>query len=125
MKIWTPSRDWSGKFLWTVNSSKPQYGGFDYRVSKTDTQAVEVVTECEAAVRWLPIIRAGVKSYCDDMREEDEVFQDIKISLTQIYEHEMDTSEGVMYFRGLVFLAHMKGKTFRESQLDFIEVEAD
>ncbi len=125
MKIWTPSRDWSSKFLWTVNSSKPQYGGFDYRVSKTNTQAVEVVAECEAAVRWLPSIRAGVKSYCRRMREEDEAFQDIKISLTKIYEHEVDTRERVMYCRGLVFLHHMKIKTFRESQLDFIEVETD
>lgn len=59
------------------------------------------------------------------MREEDEVFQDIKISLTKIYEHEVDTRELVMFCRGLVFLAYMKEKVLRESQLDFIEVEAN
>jgi hypothetical protein len=111
MKTWTPSRDWSGKYLPIVNSWKPQYGGFDYRVSKTDTQAVEVVAECEAAVRWLPSIRSGVESYCEEMRAEGEVFQDIKISLTKIYDHEMDTSEGVMYFRGRMFL-HVMEKRF-------------
>ncbi len=59
------------------------------------------------------------------MREEGEVFRGIKIGLTQIYEHALDTSEGVMYFRSRSFLHDMKEKVLRESQLDFIEVEAD
>ena len=108
-----------------VNSWKPKYGGFDYRVSKTSTQEVEIVAECEAAVRWLPIIRAGVESYCEEMRAEGELFRGINIGITRIYEHEMDTSEGVMYFRGRSFLHDMKEKVLRESQLDFIEVERD
>lgn len=125
MKIWTANRDWSGKFLPIVNSFVPQYGGFDYRVSKTNTQEVEVVAECEAAVRWLSSIGAGVQSSCEEMREEGDVFWGIKISITSIYGYDGHTTDKVMYFRGRSFFRGMKEGFLRESQLDFTEIETD
>ena len=107
-----------------VNSSKPQYGGFDYRVSSTCSEGVVVVAECEAALRWLPHMRAGVEDYCAKVHKEGEFFRGITISLTRIYEHEVDTTESVMFLRGRSFLLHMTHGA-RDSQLEFIETETD
>ena len=124
MKIWTVKHEWSGKHLPIVNSWKPQYGGFDYRVSSTNSEGVVVVAKCEAAERWLPHIRAGVTEYCEEMREEGELFQGIEISLTRIYEHEIDTSELVMFFRGRSFLTHITHYDCH-SQLELTEMQTD
>ena len=124
MKIWTVKQEWSGKYLPIVNSSKPQYGGFDYRVSRTEAEEIEVVTECETTAQWLPHICAGVRDYCQWAHEEGEIYKGIKISVTRVYVHEFLTTELVMFLRGRSFLMHITHYD-RNSQLEYLEVEDD
>jgi hypothetical protein len=100
MKVWTVNHEFSDKFLPIVDGAKPNYGGFDYCIRSIESDTVKVVAGCEKAQRWLPSIQSGILEGCQEIHERGERLCGVQIEITQIYSHELDTSEKVMRRRG-------------------------
>ena len=121
MKVWMVNREFAGKFLPIIDGSTPNFGGFDFHICNSNADEIEVVARCEEAEYWLPSIKAGVTECCQRMQTEGERFCGVKIEITGIYAHSLDTTEKVMRSRGWMLMHELTRQTRSGGHLEFIE----